>query len=363
MRKGDVVILLGAGPIGDNTAAREVLRRNDLRVIGVFQDAEEIERAVGDEMLRSRLRVAIVPDDTTATTARKYLSDVRCLQDSARSPDDVLLRACYPTVLVYGVFYRFLSIFEEAIASLRRHTDIDLRVFVGENASEESATNQEVLKRYVDDGAIDGYVLFKENIYGSAFEHMYRQVFPPGDSEDVVVFTDLDMTIPPSEAGWLRRMLETFQAHAEVLALSLDFDLANWNRETASGHSVPDKNSWSRRYGIYRINSGIWYLALRRSFVEEYLDGKNVFGDRLLFDYMRRMYRTPVFGRLPIACHHLSWDVHRTAPDYHASKLDHYIQGVYRRHECPSFEVHTATARREYWDAPVNLKCDGSSER
>jgi hypothetical protein len=183
-----------------------------------------------------------------------------------------------------------------------------------------------------------GYALFRENILGSAFEYLYKDIFPPGPNDDIVVFSDLDMTIPQEATGWLREMLEKFRRFPELAALSLDFDLSNWPRDVAKGHIPVRRDEWSRRYGIYRAASGIWFLGIRREIIDEYLDGQNVFGDSRIFAYIDRMFHKRIYGRLPVYCRHLSWDIR--ADDYIEAKYRTFYERVYERHLCPDYEVH-----------------------
>ncbi len=186
----------------------------------------------------------------------------------------------------------------------------------------------------VDAGVVGGHVLFATNTYGSGLEALYRDHFPPARSDETVVFTDLDLVVPKSEPQWGIELLDRMHRFPELLAVSVDFDLANWNRETAPGHLVAPPSSWSPRYGIHRVQSGMWVLGLRRSFLDEYLDGTNVCPDRPMFDYLHRTYVDPVYGRLPIPCTHLSWDL---APDsrYMAEKRASFYSLVYERQPAP----------------------------
>jgi hypothetical protein len=201
-----------------------------------------------------------------------------------------------------------------------------------------------VIKRYVAEGKVQGYVLFRENIYGSAVKYMYREIFPPGPNDEIIVSTDLDMTIPANGSHWLRSMIDKFNRFAEIAALSLDLDLSNWNPQVAAGHKPVSRKIWSRKYGIYRFRSGGWFLAERKSIVDEYIEGDGVSGDSYFFRYLDTMFRKPVYGRLPIYCHHLSWDLETSAPDYIKDKYDTYYTKVYQRHACPEYEVYRPEA-------------------
>jgi hypothetical protein len=258
---------------------------------------------------------------------------------------DALRRALFRPVRIYGLFYRFVDLFEETVAALKANTDVDYRLFVVENASAESPRNSEIVRAYVDRGDVEGYVLLDDNVYGSAFEYLYRRFFPPDPKDDVVVFSDLDLRIPPTDRGWLRRMLMSFATYPEIITLSLDFDLGNWNRALAKGHIPPDERRRSRRYGIYRQTSGIWFLAMRNRFIDEYLDGTNVFGDREIFRYIDKRFSGRVYGRLPVRCHHLSWDLEERAADYVETKYEEFYAKVYQRHECPEAQVYSSSPR------------------
>ena len=322
-----------------------------------FDSAEAVERAMSDPFVRSRVDVVLAGSEEARLAALRYVRDVRSYTAAgADRGSDVLRRACYAPVRVYGLFYRFLDIFERTFEALESNTDIDLDVFVAENASAESETNRRALREYVDSGRVAGYAHFGENILGSAFEYLYKDVFPPGPDDDVVVFSDLDMTIPEGASGWLREMLEKFRRFPEVAALSLDFDLSNWPRDLAKGHAPVRRDQWSRRYGIYRAASGIWFLAIRREIIDEYLDGQNVFGDNRIFQYIDRMFRGRVYGRLPVYCRHLSWDIRADADDYVETKYTTFYEKVYERHRCPDVEIHVAS--RSHGPEPI-LRADG----
>lgn len=344
--RGDAILLMDPSCLDSDVAVLELARTGRYRLVAVARDRFGVERCLSSHILGRYLTTLIVPDPELKTLAHQRFRDVRIVPGTAGGSASVsveqiyeaLRRAIYPVVTIYGIFYRYIDIFEKTLAGLSAHTDLDYRLFVAENHAEESARNREIIRRYMEQGLVHGYALFSENIYGSAMEYLYH-LFPPALDEEIIVFTDLDLVIPARDRDWLRRMLDKFQRYEEVAELSLDIDLCNWNRERAGGHKPIKKKHWSGKYGIYRFRSGVWFMAVRRQMMDEYLDGTRVFADNRYFRYLDSMYRNQVYGRLPVSCYHLSWDLEQTAPAYIEKKYEDFYTRVYERHPCPPFEV------------------------
>ncbi len=350
LRKGDALFLLSIAALEKDAFVIEMIRSRDFRVLLWLGDAAAVKKALQNNLARMCVNTILVPDETTRRLAAQGFSDVRMLSNLSDNEAETagnyaeLRRALYPTVRIYGLFYKFIDIFEETIQSLIANTDINVRIFVAENYSEESEHNREIIKSYVDKGVIEGYALFQENIYGSAFEYLYKDIFPAGPEDEIVIFSDLDMTIPADARNWLRLMIDKFITFDQMAVLSLDFDLSNWNPKIASGHLPPEGKHWSRKYGIYTMPSGVWFLSVRKRIIDEYLYGTNVFGDKLIFQYIHSRFRKKIYGRLPIYCRHLSWDLETKSSSYIKSKYETFYNSVYQRYDCPSYELYVSTS-------------------
>ena len=360
LQSGDVLLALSIEAIEESPLVLDLVRNRDLRVLVWLNDEVAVENASNNHIARLYAATALVPDHTVARRAQQWFRDVQVVtgiqsvqKHEIEQNYGVLRRAFFPSIRIYGVFYKFINILEKTIESLVSNTDINVRIFVGENYSSQSEQNKRILKEYVDRGIVEGYVLFQENIYGSAFDYLYRHFFPPDSDEEIVVFTDLDLTLPANAGHWLRSMILKFRMFPEIAALSLDFDRVNWDPNLAPGHLVAKPTDWNSKYGINRVASGVWGLGLRKQFADEYLAGPNIFGDKFIFQYIRDKFLKKVYGRLPVYCRHLSWDAELTGENYISEKKESYINGVYTKHQCPKTEIYLKDT------SDVLATCDG----
>ncbi len=238
-------------------------------------------------------------------------------------------------LFVYGLCYRFPDVAAPAIESILAAAPGRLKLCVVENAYQGGHPTKDLCLGYLSEKKIHAYVAMGSNAFGTAFASLYR-LFPPPADQPIVVFSDLDLVIPEHSRDWANQMLGKFERFPELGAISLDFDLGNWNRKLAPGHKPASRSTWSRRYGLHLFRSGIWCLGLRRDLLDDYLRGGGVFGDSEIFKYLQG--RHAVFGRLPIYCRHLSWDK-ISDESYLLDKKTNYTQNWYSRHDDSGCEV------------------------
>ncbi len=328
LHEGEPLLLLGAAALRLAPGLADGIRRHRPRLV-VVEVGEGADWEEGAAFLRAR-------------AARVLLLGAGDAGPEAPSPAAVggaAAAAALPEVPVYGLCYRFRDVYARSIDSLLATETIPMRIHVAQNAHPDDGALTGRCRADAAAGRIAGHVRYADNLYGTALADAYLRVFPPGPDADVVVLTDLDIEIPPAHRGWLREALERLRTYPEVHIVTVDFDLSNWDPETARGHVPAPPSSWDPKRRLFRVPSGLWLAVMRRWFVDEYLAGPRPLADKFLYAHLERTVRGAVFGRLPAPCLHLSWDAQRGDDSYRVDKYENFYREVYRRHPVGASEV------------------------
>lgn len=274
---------------------------------------------------------------------------------------------------VYAVAYYCTDYVLSSIRSLRRSTSREFNLTVAENRSENSHLLRNALEREVYAGNIDAYIVFDDNLLSSAVKHAYRLNPPKADSEDFVVFTDLDLKVPDN-LDWIKELRERF-AYPEVGLVAFDLDPINYEprlkavfRRMAMKLGAPLPSPLARRlrslpdmwplrghnwgqlfpcghsvdhvYQIYRgLYSGMWLCGVRRSIVDRFVDAHDTFLDRHLNRFAQSLGF--VIGRIPLMLYHHGWDAWKDYPGYYAHKLSILHEFHNEARQLSSYEVIT----------------------
>lgn len=129
-------------------------------------------------------------------------------------------------IYVYSVAYYCTDYILKCIHSLRNDTKEKFNLTVCENQSPNSHIIKQLLKKEVDNHNIDTYIKFNENLLSSSLKYAYKLNPPKTDSEDFIVFTDLDLKIP-NGVDWIQELRKRF-AYPEVGLVAFDLDPINY---------------------------------------------------------------------------------------------------------------------------------------
>lgn len=257
-------------------------------------------------------------------------------------------------IYVYGVAYWCTDYILSCIHSLRDSAQVKFNLTVCENKSPNSNIIKEALRKEVEDGDIDTYIGYNDNLLSSCLKYAYRLSPPKADSEDFVVFTDTDLKVPDG-VDWAQELRKRF-AYPEVGLVAFDLDPINYHYSSALawyfglikkashllpqrlagflsrlsnvwplrgrhyGHILANKSSLDSKYLIYKdLSSGMWLCGIRKNIVDKFVDRHDTFLDSHLNSFAQSLGF--VIGRIPIKLYHYGWDAWKDYPEYHKHKL------------------------------------------
>ncbi|MHC4821403.1 MAG: hypothetical protein ACYTDX_06755, partial [Planctomycetota bacterium] len=210
-------MLFGAEVLSLAPGLAQALREHDGRIVFVDSgDGEAWRRHSGF----IRLRADAIVDSVSGPSS----------EQERRACAERIADATFPVVPLYGLCYRFEDVYRRCVDGLLETPGPELRVHVAQNGFPGDDRLTESALSDVRDGRIAGHVRYEDNLYGTALEHMYREVFPPDSDCEFVVMTDLDIEVAAEQRDWLSESVTRLRSHPELLLVTVDFDLSNWNR-------------------------------------------------------------------------------------------------------------------------------------
>lgn len=257
-------------------------------------------------------------------------------------------------IYVYADAYWCNDYILSCIRNLRNSTKEKFNLTVGENKSPNSNIIKEVLKKEVENGNIDTYIRFDENLLSSCLKYAYRLNPPKDESGDFIVFTNTDLKVP-NGVDWIQELRKRF-AYSEVGLVAFDLDIINYYDSPAQarfsylvekvsilvpqqltgvlkkisnvwplrGHNwgqlFANESSLDSKYQIYKdLFSGMWLCGVRKNIVDKFVDSYDTFLDRHL-NYFAQSSGF-IIGRIPIKLYHYGWDAWKDYPEYYRYKL------------------------------------------
>lgn len=218
-------------------------------------------------------------------------------------------------LVVYGLAYHNIDHVLKSVDAIKKYSE-NIIFNVIENKSPNSTVLRKELKARLGE-EIDTLIFFEENIGVSAFRHAYRICPPPPDTEDFIVFTELDV-IPRFE--WTQKLRHYF-ARKDIGVLGYDLTMKNYDEVLYAGHVGP--RDYDRDLGLYEIPVGFWLAGVRKDIVEENVDYPYFRVDVKLGDKAKD--KGLIEARIPDQLYHLGWDTHKDYPDYFEKKTkDHH---------------------------------------
>lgn len=256
-------------------------------------------------------------------------------------------------IYVYADAYWCTDYILNSIHSLRNSTREKFNLTVCENKSPNSHIIKYLLKKEVDNGNIDTYIIFSENLLSSVVKYAYKLNPPKTDSEDFIVFTNLDLMMPGG-VDWLQELRKRF-VHPEVGLVAFNLDPINYEGSGRAhfrhlvaklaaplphpfatalrrlpdtwplrghnwGHLLANESNLDSRYQIYKgLFSGMWLCGVRKNIVDKFVDSYDTFLDRHLNHFAQSLGF--IIGRMPVKLYHYGWNAWRDYPEYYKYKL------------------------------------------
>ena len=208
---------------------------------------------------------------------------------------------------LYGLSYRLEEYIMDSIIDIYCEAGEDIHFTVIDNKSENSKSIRENLLYAKAMGFINRVVCMKGNSRGNALIDIVR-LYPPDNSEDFFVITDLDLQLPCG-LEWASKLRDCKKAGANIAGF--DLSLKNY---------VPP-NTGHDKAGI-----GWWLMMLdTKKFFE--LPKDVAYTDSFLIQQLGPLHRAK--GEL----YHLTWDSWRDYPEYWEMKQKGIPWNTYETNE------------------------------
>lgn len=196
---------------------------------------------------------------------------------------------------VYGLSYLLGGYIERSIIDISCNASEPIHFTIIDNKSESSDSIRQFAKGMIIKGFSSRLVGMKYNSRGNALIDIVRQ-FPPDDSEDFFVITDLDLHIP-KDLDWIKELRACRAAGANIAGF--DISLENY---------VPPNRGHTPGVGI-----GWWLMLLgKKKFFE--LPKDVAYTDSYLINELGPLH----IGKGEL--YHLTFDAWKDYPDYFALK-------------------------------------------
>lgn len=225
---------------------------------------------------------------------------------------------------VYGLAYGVADYVRRSVASIIETAGLPISLTVIENPSCATPEIERDMRTFVQTGDVYRYVQLKENVRGSAYldltdRYLARDAGAVHEDHAFVVWTDLDLLVPHLTMGWaeqLRYVMEgghvfgmgggpSYRLRVPPDIAAFGLDLANYVPPNTGHVDVANR-------------SGVWLMAIRRSFLAGLDRGKVTLDGELC----SRAESGRGFMQIPHPrLYHLGWDLWRDAPWYWQEKV------------------------------------------
>lgn len=199
-------------------------------------------------------------------------------------------------LFLYGISYRMPSYFEKSIESIVGNASEKVYITVVDSFSERSSEIAVIAKRFLSEGKIQRFITSSENCKGYGMFKALKD-YPPDDSENFYVTTDLDLIVP--EGIFWNELTRNAMLTHELSGYKLS--LVNY---------VPPNDGHTEMGGF-----GNWLMAIRKGFIErEFPNRQNI------VDFELGLRASDSKYQIPVELYHQSWDLWKEDPNYFADK-------------------------------------------
>lgn len=211
---------------------------------------------------------------------------------------------------VYALSYRVTDFVKSSLDSLLDNTSEKINLTIVDNKSKNSEEISKYVCSLVDQGKVNRYIQLEKNVQIMAFNQALN-MYPPDNSEDFFVLTELDLIV--KNFDWLK---ETRSMMKEGNVLS-GFRLSLENYKPPNGGHVDDG-----------ISCGFWLMALKKDLFFKVCPLNIALADHRVRWYMSN------YGRMKQnsnCLYHLGWDLHKIDPEYFNEKVKGIKWNLYER--------------------------------
>jgi len=200
---------------------------------------------------------------------------------------------------VYALCYWILPYAQTTIDNMLENASEPLNITVVEGRSHNSSHFLDWAKDYLNQGKIQRFIRADQNCKGSGLLYAFDN-YPPDNSEDFCIFTDLDLLVPKG-CDWIGQTRQAMKVGA------------------VSGFQLSSENYVSPNWGWHENEQsfGNWHMGIKINAVKSY-PRQLSFQDHLMIGHaMNYGPRIQIKTRI----YHQGWDAWKTDPKYWEAKL------------------------------------------
>lgn len=208
---------------------------------------------------------------------------------------------------IYGLCYRILKYPDETIKRLRETASEDFHLTCIESRSCNSDKFFEWGMECLKNKKIQKFITSSTNSRGYGFNWSIKN-FPPDNSEDFFIITDLDLLVPKN-FDWIKEIREKMKKN-----VICGFTLSNENY-------VSPNFGWNEHAVLKNKIFGIWLMAIKREPLLKVLEDFNkndiqIQDNKLIKEICKYGTRDIIDKKL----YHLGWDAWKDDPEYWKEK-------------------------------------------
>jgi hypothetical protein len=208
-------------------------------------------------------------------------------------------------ITVYGLCYRILDYAQKTVDRLRETASEDFNFVCIESKSCNSEKFLPWALQELKNKKIQRFLACTTNCRLYGFRYAIEN-FPPDDSEDFFVMTELDVLVPKN-VDWIKEIRNKMQNN--VIS---GFTLSNENY-------VKPNAGWDEKSNIKNKQFGVWLMGIKKDI---FLKGLNTLNGELtdvkIVSFMSKNGEKDIIDQ---KLYHLGWDSWKDDPDYWDYKL------------------------------------------
>jgi len=205
---------------------------------------------------------------------------------------------------IYGLCYRILKYPDETIKRLRETASEDFHLTCIESRSCNSDKFFEWGMECLKNKKIQRFITSSTNSRGYGFNWSIKN-FPPDNSEDFFIITDLDLLVP-KDFDWIKEIREKMKEN-----VICGFTLSNENY-------ISPNSGWHEKYVKKHKLFGMWLTSVKTLCFMEILSKTSCnIQDVILIKDMEKYGKRDIIDK---KLYHFGWDSYKDDPDYWKDK-------------------------------------------
>ena len=208
-------------------------------------------------------------------------------------------------ITVYGICYRILEYAQKTVNELRKTASEDFNLICVESKSCNSEKFLHWGLKELKNKRIQMFIASSTNCRGYGLKWAIEN-FPPDDSEDFFVLTDLDLLVPKN-IDWIKEIRKKMEKN-----VICGFTLSNENY-------VHPNSGWNEKSNIENKNFGVWLMSVKTKIFLNIYKNKNV--NLIDSDIISNMINYGNKDIIDSKLYHLGWNSWKDDESYWNDKI------------------------------------------